>query len=426
MKTSKIYSEKLLLVIVTVFITFLFQACNPNEDTGENLVDSDIGDLSTDEIDIYVLNENTLYGLRDNNRPSVNGNGTIEPFLIEQIPGYASSSSPIFSLTDEGNGSYYEGRYTDIGLLVSSTDGILYQYNIPGGDILWQTDLGGTSSATPSTSFYNYNIKEDIICVGTNNGQLHFVNRDTGEIHNTYTNPNGAGFDSKAAITFNRLIGYAMAVGSTDGFLYYFRRGDFIRTFDTGAPILAAPIIEYNSNSERFEIFVGNQDGNLLKLNNSSNELIWNIQLSGTIYAEPTNGNGVIYVTTTDGKVYQIDKTTGAINWEFQAEGTIYSGVETSNSSLYFTSTDGSVYALNQSGVLQWKTDLGDGALYSTPNFTFIREDQLYVNTINGVYGLNANTGEVFSNFIVEHNSNADVSGNFKSSPAVFAFYNDD
>lgn len=424
MKTSKLYSEKLLLVIVIVSITFLFQACNPNEDTGENLVDSDIGDLSTDEIDIYVLNENTLYGLRDNNRPSVNGNGTIEPFLIEPIPGYASSSSPVFSLIDEGNGSYYEGRYTDTGLLVSSTDGILYQYNIPGGDILWQTDLGGPSSATPSTSFYNYDIREDIICVGTNNGQLHFINRDTGEIHNTYTNPNGAGFDSRAAITFNRFIGYAMAVGSTDGFLYYFRRGDFLRTYDTGAPILAEPIIEYNPNSEDFEIFVGNQEGGLLKLANS-NTLIWNIQLSGTIYAKPTNGNGVIYVTTTNGIIYQIDKTTGAIDWEFQADGPVYSSVEFFDL-LYFTSTDGSVYALNRSGALQWKTDLGDGALYSTPNFTFIREDQLYVNTINGVYGLNANTGEVFSSYIVEHSSNADVSGNFKSSPAVFAFFNDD
>lgn len=424
MKTAKNIKKKTPYIITALLTLFLMVSCNPNKDTGENLVDSDIGDPSTDEIDIYVLNENTLYGLRDNNSPSVSGIGTIEPFLIKTIPGYASSSSPVFSFTDEGNGSYYEGKYTDTGLLVSSTDGILYQYNIPGGDILWQTDLGGTSSATPSTSFYNFNIREDIICVGTNNGQLHFINRDTGEIHNTYTNPNGAGFNSKAAITFDRFIGYAMAVGSTDGLLYYFRRGDFIRSFDTGAPILAAPIIQYNNDSERFEIIVGNQDGNLLKIANGKN-LIWNIQLSGTIYAEPTSGrNGELYVTTTNGMVYQIDKTTGNIDWAFQAEALVYSSVEV-YSLLYFTSTDGSVYALNQSGVLQWKTDLGDGALYATPNFTFIREDQLYINTINGVYGLNANTGEVFSNYTVEHSPNADVSGNFKSSTAVFAFHTD-
>jgi len=427
MKTiSRLYSEKSLLVLLMVFITFLFQACNPNEDTGENLVAGDIADDGFDEIDIYVINENTLYGLRDNNRPSDNGNGKIEPFLISQIPGYATSSSP--TLNDPGKSSRYgEGNYTNTSLLVASTNGILYNYDIPGGTILWQTELGGTSSATPS----NFLISESEgfgICVGTNNGQLHFINNSTGEILSTYTNPSGLGFDSK--IWSNYFVDRVIA-GSGDGHVYYFRgNGDLITDYDTGDLILAGPIIARQSGPElEDEVIVGNRNGSLLKLS-MDGELIWNTQLSGAIYATPSikYSNVIqkkILVTTTNGLVYQIDASTGNVDWEFQAEGLVYSSAEISpySNSLYFTSTDGNVYALNESGILQWKTDLGDGALYATPNLATIREDQLYVNTINGVYGLNANTGEIFSNFTVTHSPNADVSGNFKSSPAVFAFF---
>jgi len=422
MKTSKLYSEKSLLVIVIVSITFLFQACNPNEDTGENLVDSDIGDSSRDEIDIYVINENTLYGLRDNNRPSVNGNGTIEPFLIESIPGYAASSSPAFSQIKEGNGYYYEGLYSNLGLMVSSTDGILYNYDIPGGQLLWQTDLGGTTSATASPSFFISNDEGYGTCIGTNNGLIHFINADTGEIYTTYSNPTGAGFDTKAAIIYRKFGNSRLVVNSTDGWVYSFNvNGELITSYNTGTTILASPATIFDINTDKRQIIVGNQNGELFRLDDFE-QLNWKVQLSGTIYAEPADGGENIYVSTTDGKVYQIDKITGAINWEFQAGGPVYGRVETSFSSLYFTSNDGSVYALNGLGVLQWQTNLGDGPLYSTPNFTKIREDQLYVNTINGMYGLNANTGEIFSNYTVTHSANADVSGNFKSSPAVFAF----
>lgn len=428
MKASEQYLKKITSIIMVLSIAIFFQACNPNEDTGENLVGSDIGDNSPLEIDIYVLNENTLYGLRDNNSPSINGIGTIEPFLTERIPGYVSSSSPVLYRNNEGNeDEENEGSYTDVGLLVSSTDGILYNYNIPSNDLLWQTDLGGTCSATPSRRFFNNGTEGHFTCVGTNNGQLHFIDINSGEIYATYSNLNGAGFDSKVIFYNSKII-----AGSADGSIYSIREdGTFLQSYDTGAPILTGPLIDYNPTSAKYEVFVGNRDGQLFKLTDDLSELHWNIQLTGSIYAEPIGAIDGIYVTTTDGRVYKINKDTGVIDWEFQAEGPIYSPINYESATepdnlLYFTSTDGSVYALNQSGILQWKTDLGDGALFCTPALAYRTDDLLYVNTINGVYGLNADTGEVFSNFSVTHSPNADVSGNFKSSPAVFVLFNNE
>ena len=368
------------------------------------------------DINLYVINEHTLFGLLDRSETTDDEIGEIRALMNNPVSGYQTVSSPILIYHDRGELTVASQR----GLAVASTSGTLHAFDIPPmainagiqpGELLWETNLGGPVSATPF-------LHGSTICVGTNNGLFHFINAITGEIINTYTNPSGLGFNSEATY----FLSNAIIVGSVDGHVYYFSfDGTFLQSFDTGAPVLAGAHALFNTNQQG--VIVGNQSGELFKLNTEAEE-VWKIQLDGSIYAKPMQQILVLdetpklYVSTTQGTVYQVDGTTGFIDWEFQADGPIYSSVTNSTNGgiqyIYFTCVDGNVYALDKEGTLQWKLNLEDGPLYSTPaidNF-----NQLYVNGISGVYGIDAINGNIISKFEVDHSPDADITGNFKSS----------
>lgn len=441
MKASELYLEKSLLAFILMSITFLFQACNPNEDTGENLTPGDLLNPIDNSHDIYFLDNNTLYGVRDNNGPSTQGIGQIEQFMEVNIPSASTTITTPIALKISEDINNEAGGYGPIKMVVSSRDGVIYLYDIPGGNLIWQLDLAEEVRATPS--YINVNDENGLnayLFVGTASGTFYCINGANGSIIWSFEEPNGAAFESSTS-SFN--TGITCAATNTGTLYTWNLAGDLLWSSSTlllmqSKPVLQEVSINNGLDYELESVLGGSIDGTVFRLNGSTGLEMWSRDIGAPMISAPfinfselNTGSGHFYVGSLNGMVHQVSIDSGNIIWSAELDATIYSTpVEnltdqlTTNPTLY-TNSHKTLYSLDilSGGTENWALPL-DPPMYSTPNIVPSRNNgvgnRCYINTILGLYGINAETGELFSQFLT--NGNQPIEGensNFQSSPVI-------
>jgi len=137
------------------------------------------------------------------------------------------------------------------------------------------------------------------------------------------------------------------------------------------------------------KIIVGNDKGNVYAIDNNSEDIIWQINLTDEIYiSEPENN--LMFISS--GKnCYAIDVNSGSQIWYFETDGIISSRPYVYDGTVYFGSWDTFIYALNSTnGELKWKYETGWG-VETTP---VISDDLVFVGSHdNNFYALNKDNG---------------------------------
>ena len=139
------------------------------------------------------------------------------------------------------------------------------------------------------------------------------------------------------------------------------------------------------------KIIFGNDKGNVYAINTSSEDIIWQINLTDEIYiSEPENN--ILFINS-DKRCYAIDANSGNQLWFFETNGIITSRPYVYEGTVYFGSWDNFVYALNSiNGDLKWKYETGWG-VETTP---IVSNDLVFVGSHdNNFYALDKNNGEI-------------------------------
>ncbi|MFD1614555.1 outer membrane protein assembly factor BamB family protein [Gelatiniphilus marinus] len=417
------------LKILIIMGALCFFACDKTETLSE--IDSDFN------IDIYVVTENGLSALKDSRVANqdfriVNDIEAFDNFNVG--PNSEGTVTPV---------TYYGGHESgtrDFELYFAGGDGHIHKYhkriNEP-MESLWAYDTGAPLTATVTAFTYHFNHtygsansgenrQEDFVYAGNTAGK--FVSlHGNGDEYWSYTLENNAPIHSSAV----HVDGHGLVVfGADDGYVYALNAyaGDLWWRFDTGGAVRSSPVNITvrvgNFDEASGKIIIGNDIGKLYALDIPKKEVIWEFDAGSAFKSSPyTWDNKDLYVGCNNAKMYKLNAETGSVIWEFQAGGAIESSPvyntstgTASENGIYFGSDDGILYCIDSNdGALIWKTNLNAGPIKSSPTVESYY-DIVYVNTPLGVFGLNAETGEIQSEYPVP------ADGFAKSSPVVISY----
>lgn len=169
--------------------------------------------------------------------------------------------------------------------------------------IKWVFETGDSiqSSAT---------INEANVYVGSNDGNLYCIDRDTGS--QKWCIQTGNFVISKPAITSEGKIVF----GSGDEFVYCASAddGNIIWNTKLGGSVLSDPL------TSEGRVFIGCGDGKIYCLNSASGEIVWEYQTDGLMRQRPILENGILYAFVRDTYIwYAIDASTGQLIWRGNA-----------------------------------------------------------------------------------------------------------
>lgn len=173
-------------------------------------------------------------------------------------------------------------------------------------------------------------------------------------------------------------------------------------TFDAGAPIWSAPLV----NEGR--VYFGSQDGVLHALDAATGQRSWKFETRGAIVAKPLIVSGDLYVPSDDGFLYKLDLATRKELWRFdthggavkrvlpdpKAEGYDYqaSSPVLADGTVFVGSADGHLYAVDsRDGKERWRFKTG-GLVRSTPA---VANGRVLFGSFDGsVYAVEAASGK--------------------------------
>ena len=176
--------------------------------------------------------------------------------------------------------------------------------------VAWRTLLGGSSKSTPTAW-------GELVLVGANDGRLHALNADTGQV--AWTVETGGDVLGQALVLDGR--GY---VGSGDGRLYEFTQdGEVTREFDAGSAILSSPATAGEA------IVVATAAGDVIAVDRGSFEELWRSDapeyaIEDTLFV----AGDVVCFGAWDMYVYALSPTTGELLWRSAASGTLEGGAK--------------------------------------------------------------------------------------------------
>ncbi|MCS7213950.1 MAG: PQQ-binding-like beta-propeller repeat protein [Candidatus Calescibacterium sp.] len=303
---------------------------------------------------------------------SFNDNSSHEDFYeIER----RKSGDPTFDKVGEIACSLSPCQYVDSGLLSSTT----YEYRVRArkgtksyssySNVANATTLGPSASA----------------CVSTGGGVF------------------------STGVTYGNLIIY----GSKDGIVRAINRNTcaVVWTYNTGKQVWASP-----ATSSTGRVYIGSRSGYLYALNAATGAEIWKCQVGGGVIASvgvrESSGTILIYVGSRDRKFYAIQDngTSCSISWVYDTtadcagdSGQIDSSTLVDpQGNVYFGSSNGYLYSLNQSGVIRWKTLIGElvkKPVFSSPAMSC--QGKVYVVAREKLYEINYSTGAIERQFTI-------------------------
>ncbi len=154
-------------------------------------------------------------------------------------------------------------------------------------------------------------------------------------------------------------------------------RGEVRWTFDTGQPILAAPIasggIVYAAAGDR-----------LYALEATNGLFLWSASTDDRILVSPLLLGDLLFFGTEGGTFYALEARRGTERWRFEASDAILSSAAGSRDTVLFGDASGFLYALDAArGTLRWYAELEQGLL-APPS---IAGETVYVGLSGGMGG---------------------------------------
>ncbi len=108
-------------------------------------------------------------------------------------------------------------------------------------------------------------------------------------------------------------------------------------------------------------IFISSMDKTLYALNPKSGEVIWSVDLGGSVLFSQTIGeDGSLYIGTLNNEFFSIASDTGKINWKVATAGAVWSPVLEKDGTIFGGDQSGKVFALStKDGSNIWEVDAG-------------------------------------------------------------------
>jgi len=392
--------------------------------------------------DLFFVHANRLFGVRDNffevGHAGVGEMGP--PFLSVSLPpstnGTDASAPFIFRTnTDE------VVDYSNIRLAVASGSGAITVFETDGIDNpsweeLWSKQLPSELNASPAV--YGNGGNRTLLFADFS-GTIHALNADTGAENWTFSNPENSPYIAHPiAIQELNLV----VVASFDGRVYAVnaQNGMTAWSYDTGELVFAKPYFHENSSDGIASLVVVTQLGDVFRLNASSGDVLWNINLgpdrfsatqSQAIFSAPSSDGTQdgFFIASANRSVFRMDIETGSITWENDValEG-FRSSINVLDESIgYGIGFFGTLYQFTRSGSniseYQWTTlqlpNSGEGGIVGSPvivesGLTAYGSNRIYVKTPNTIYGIDQETNTVASQYVFSNSI-----GSSESSPVV-------
>lgn len=148
-------------------------------------------------------------------------------------------------------------------------------------------------------------------------------------------------------------------VTSNNGRLYCLnaRTGGVIWTFNTGGPIVSAPICVGGN------IMFGSYDMNFYSVDSITGSLRWKVEAGDKIVSSPAYDNQYVYFGSADQYIYCVDVIDGILTWKKRTFGAITSSPIVHDKKLYIQSLDKNLYILDsETGKEKGVLDVGGQA----------------------------------------------------------------
>jgi len=173
---------------------------------------------------------------------------------------------------------------------------------------------------------------------------------------------------------------------------------------ETGAPIWAGLALDEKNNV----LYAGSDSGSIMAFDARNGALIWLVDTLGSIRAQPTPHEGMVYVASDDGYLYKFDGMRGTERWRVRidmsaeprkARGTPEARFDRYGSAamvdgrhVYVGSRDGNLYALDiETGRENWRAAAQD-MITATP---LLRNGTVIFGSYdNNVYAVRASDGQ--------------------------------
>jgi uncharacterized delta-60 repeat protein len=262
---------------------------------------------------------------------------------------------------------------TAASVVVGSTNGHVYAWNVGDGHENWE-NAPGSVSAPPTLS-------GGAVYVGTDANQLWILDANTGV--------------KLAGSTPFTAVGPIKGAPAVSDGLVYFGAGNKIYALDAltgalawqqgpfaGANFVASPAIDSG------EVFIGGQDGNLYVFDAADGSPLPVIPVGAAMTSSPAVENGVVYVGSADGKVHAYDEDDGTSLWSRGLGSSVTGSPAVANGVLAVTVSSGhKLYLLNADTGAKLRAGF---SLRANPSSPIVVNGTIYVSSNGGLsaYGL--------------------------------------
>ena len=230
------------------------------------------------------------------------------------------------------------------------------------GEILWSAKVSDSRVQLSSPA-----VKDDLVAVGSSDGNLYAFNATSGARRFTYKTGNSPyGITSSPLFIQDKLV-----FGGGDGILYCVNmQGKQLWSLDTGNTIyFTSPAYADGS------LFIGNDGGDLSCIDASNGTLVWVHHVEGCIRSTPLIADDRIIFSwasysgniVTDGWLRAVDLN-GTLAWENHIGGTI-SSPATDGNFIFSSNNDGWLKCYSLEGEMKWQYR-ANGPVQSSPAVT--------------------------------------------------------
>lgn len=273
-------------------------------------------------------------------------------------------------------------------IYIGSTDGNLYTLDSVTGKLNWAIKTGGPIFSRPLLyGEYIYTLSDDEFLYKLNKKsgrQAWAFETEASEWVRGLPDHEEPGYDSMSSAPV--IVGDVIYVGSSNGHVYAIHKdsGEEVWRYQTGGPVLSVPAIEDGA------LFIGSNDHHLYALNANTGELIWKFDTGQVVISSPVVHKGLVIVGSRSADLFALNTKTGEPAWSrfywfswVESSGVIHDDL------LYIGSSDNQLLQSYhpEDGTLIWSYDTG-GSPWTTPAVT---EKSVF----SGVFGN--------SNYFIEH-----------------------
>ncbi len=226
-------------------------------------------------------------------------------------------------------------------------------FDLFNGKALWKKSYGDVE-VTPC-------LCNERIFFGNTGGTFFCIEKATGDVRWKFEIPDNRTF--KGIRSSPAADSATIVFGADDGTVYALdaKTGTVSWTFETGAPVLAAPLIALG------RVFVGNRHGEFFALDISTGRPAWKSRTAAPIYANAVPAGRVVIVGDLAGGASGFTMSDGTLLWHTDLGGPINSGGAVAGRTVYVGTMKKQVLGLDpENGAILWKADAG-GRIRTSP-----------------------------------------------------------